>query len=179
MSNALQQHHAAGDRLLHHPQPDRLGPADYRCGLVQKVRRLAEQRAQVARRPPRLVVPALQLVQQDVEQLIGRNRFERVPAARVVLAFLEQQAAQSQPVKLLLARQLARGNAFQGAQGGLPLPLALLLVIQSQAAQLPLAVAQPDSNRGERGIVLEQCLKETGEQPFKLFRSPVHGLFRR
>jgi hypothetical protein len=26
---------------------------------------------------------------------------------------------------------------------------------------------------------VEQGLKETGEQPFKLFRSPVHGLFRR
>ena len=168
MPNALQQRHAAGDRLLHHPQPDLLGPADYRRGLVQEVRRLPEQRAQVARRPPGLVVPALQFVEQDVEQLIGSIRFERMPAARVILAFLEQQAAQRQPVKLLLARQLARGNAFQRAQRGLPFALALLLEVQRQAAQLPFPVAQPGGDGGKRGIVVEQGLKVTGRAALRI-----------
>jgi hypothetical protein len=69
-------------------------------------------------------------MEQDVEQLIRGIRFERMPAPGVIFAFLEQEAAQSQPVKLLLARQLPRGNAFQRAQRRLPLLLALLVVVR-------------------------------------------------
>src|ERR1035441_6626780 len=93
-----------------------------------------------------------------------------------ILAFLEQQAAQRQPVELLLARQLARGDAFQCPQRGLPFALALLVKVQRQATQLAFAVTQSAADGGKRGVVVEQGLKVPGEQPFKLFRSPGHGL---
>ena len=66
-------------------------------------------------------------MEQDVEQLIRGVRFERMPAPGVILAFLEQQAAQRQPVKLLLARQLARRSALQRPQRSLPLALAQMV----------------------------------------------------
>jgi hypothetical protein len=58
----------------------------------------------------------------------------------------------------------------------LPFALALLLKVQRQAAQLAFAVTQSAADGGKRRVVVEQGFKVPGEQPFKLFRSPGHGL---
>ena len=175
-SHARQQRHTAFHGLFHDPQPYALGAADRRCGLVQKVRRLPEQRAQVGRRPPRLLVSALQLVEQDIQQMIRRIRFQRMPAPGIILAFLQQQAAQRQPVKLLLVRQLPRRNPLQRAQRPLPLALALAVERRRQPPQLPLALAQAGADGAKDRVVVQQRLKVAREQPLKLSASAGHGL---
>src|ERR1035441_6601594 len=107
--------------------------------------------------------------------MIGCTGLEGMPGAGVILAFFEQQAAQGQPVKLLLACQFARGNAFQRPQRGLPFALALLLKDERQSAQFAFTVAQSGADGGKRGVVVKQGLKVPREETFELFRSPVHG----
>ena len=88
--------------MFHHPQPNPFRFVDQGCRLLEKVRDLLEQRTQIARRSLGFIVAALQFVQQDTEQLFRGIGLERVAAAGVILAFLEQLAAQGQPIEVLL-----------------------------------------------------------------------------
>ena len=108
--DGFEQGTCARGGLFHDAAPDSFGTIDQDGGFGEIARSVFEERTEIAGDDAWFVFTALELVQEDVENLVERVGIERVTFALEVFAFAEQLAAKSEAVEMLLVGEFARGK---------------------------------------------------------------------
>src|SRR4051794_12132586 len=114
-------------------------------------------------------------MQENIEQLVWRVRFQRVPPTGKILRVFQQMAAQCQPVQLLFSRKFAWGYSFEHTERTSPSFLSLAMEGEVRAPQLSFAGPKPGIRRCKRRQIRQQGFKVTGKQSLELSRRSIHG----
>ena len=112
-SDGIEERGCAGGGLLHDVAPDAFGTVHERDGFGEMARRGLQQRTQMAGDDARLVLAALELVEENAEDVIQGVGIESVAATLEVFAFAQELAAEGEAVEVLVVGEFAWRNGFQ------------------------------------------------------------------